>query len=134
MPLRTKLGSCVAVSVFAMVMLAAPLTAEAKGVAKNTTGLPTYSAESGSTMDALPRSWNGHQCTHYASNSNDALATVEAWYRKEMAGAKEAPVNADHQYGPFTLDGIKFTKGIDVVNVYRMQNQKDTSIELFKCK
>jgi hypothetical protein len=134
MTLPTKLSSFIAVSAFAIAFVAASSAVQAEGVAKNTSGLPTYPSETSSTMDAQPRSWNGHQCTHYSSDSNDALAMVEAWYRKALAGAKEAPVNADHQYGPFNLAGTKFTRGVDVVNVYRMQNQKDTSIELFKCQ
>jgi hypothetical protein len=34
----------------------------------------------------------------------------------------------------FKLDGIKLLSGNDIVNVYRMQNDKQTSVELFKCR
>ena len=134
MSVRMKIIANIVVCGLAILALPLSSLANAKGVAKNTTGLPTYPKETSSIMDAQPRDWRGHQCTHYASSSDDPLATVESWYRKELPGAKEAPVNADAQYGPFKLDGIKFSHGVDVVNVYRMQGQKDTAIELFKCR
>jgi len=102
----------------------------------NTTGLPTYPHDSGGTMDATYRSIpNGQHCTHYQGDTPDALADVEAWYKKQMPGAKTDDVNKDSLYGAyFKLDGIKLLLGNDIVNIYRMANQKTTTIEMFKCR
>jgi hypothetical protein len=101
----------------------------------NTTGLPTYPHHSGGTMDATYRSIpNGQHCIHFDTDTPDALADVEAWYKKQMPGAKADDVNKDSLYGSFKLDGIKLLLGNDIVNIYRMTNQKTTSIEIFKCK
>jgi hypothetical protein len=43
-------------------------------------------------------------------------------------------VNKDSLYCGFKLDGIKLLLGNDFVDIYRMANQKTTSIEIFKCK
>jgi hypothetical protein len=52
-----------------------------------------------------------------------------------MPAAKADDVNKDSLYGSyFKLDGIKLLLGNDIVNIYRMENQKTTSIEIFKCK
>jgi hypothetical protein len=102
----------------------------------NVTGLPTYPHDAGGQMDAIVRSIpNGQHCIHYSSNSTDALATVEDWYRKALPSAKIEDVNKDSLYGHyFKLDGIKLLVGNDIVNVYRMGDSKQTSIEMFKCK
>jgi hypothetical protein len=102
----------------------------------NTTGLPTYPHDSGGTMDATYRSIpNGQHCIHYQTNTPDSLADVEAWYKKQLPSAKTGDVNKDSLYGSyFKLDGIKLLIGNDIVNIYRMANQKTTSIEIFKCK
>ena len=102
----------------------------------NSTGLPTYPHDGGGTMDTTFRSIpNGQHCMHYQSNTPDALEDVEAWYRKRMPGAKTDDVNKDSLYGSyFKLDGIKLLVGNDIVNIYRMTNQKTTSIEIFKCR
>ena len=102
----------------------------------NVTGLPTYPHDAGGQMDAIVRSIpNGQHCTHYSSNTTDALAAVEDWYRKAMPSAKVEDVNKDSLYGHyFKLDGIKLLVGNDIVNVYRMGDSKQTSIEMFKCK
>lgn len=113
-------------------MLALPgLAADA-----NSTGLPTYPRAGDGKMDAAYRSLpNGQHCMHYSSNTPDALADVEAWYQKQLPGATPADVNKDSLYGSyFKLDGIKLLVGNDIVNVYRMKDQKTTSIEIFKCK
>ena len=78
---------------------------------------------------------NGQHCIHYQTNTPDTLADVEAWYTKQMPNAKSDDINKDWLYGSyFKLDGIKKLLGDDIVNIYRMANQKTTSIELFKCK
>lgn len=102
----------------------------------NVTGLPTYPHDADGQMDATVRSIpNGQHCIHYSSNSTDALAAVEDWYRKALPGAKVEDVNKDSLYGHyFKLDGIKLLMGNDIVNVYRMGDSKHTSIEIFKCK
>ncbi len=102
----------------------------------NATGLPTYPHDGGGKMDAAYRSIpNGQHCMHYQGDTLDALADVEAWYRKQMPNAKTDDVNKDSLYGSyFKLDGIKLLIGNDIVNIYRMANQKTTSIELFKCR
>jgi|ERR1700722_1008751 len=102
----------------------------------NTTGLPTYPRDSGGTMDATYRSIpNGQHCIHYQTNTPDSLADVEAWYKKQLSSAKTDDVNKDSLYGSyFKLDGVKLLVGNDIVNIYRMADQKTTSIEIFKCK
>jgi hypothetical protein len=102
----------------------------------NTTGLPTYPHDPGGMMDAVYRSVpTGQSCIHYSSNSPDALAEVEAWYKKQLPGAKVLDVNDHSIYGSyFKLDGIKLLSGNDFITVYRMADQKDTTIEMFKCK
>jgi hypothetical protein len=102
----------------------------------NTTGLPSYPHDAGGTMDAVFRSTpTGQSCTHYSTNTPDALAVVEAWYKKQLPGAKVLDVNDGALYGSyFKLDGIRLLVGNDFLTVYRMTNQKDTSIEMFKCK
>jgi hypothetical protein len=102
----------------------------------NVTGLPTYPHDAGGQMDAIVRSIpNGQHCIHYSSNSPDPLATVEDWYKKSLPNAKIEDINKNSLYGNyFKLDGIKLLVGNDIVNVYRMGDSKQTSIEMFKCK
>jgi hypothetical protein len=101
----------------------------------NATGLPTYPHGSGGKMDATYRSLpNGQHCIQYAADTTDALADVEAWYKKQLPDATVADINKNSLYGSFKLDGIKLLVGNNIVNVYRMANQKTTSIEIFKCK
>jgi hypothetical protein len=64
----------------------------------NTTGLPTYPRLSGETMDASNRSIpNGQHCIHFETDTPDALADVEAWYKKRIPGAKADDVDRDLQ-------------------------------------
>ena len=103
---------------------------------QNTTGLPTYPKSGGQQMDVTYRSIpNGQHCIHFSSNTPDALATVEDWYKKALPNAKIEDVNINSLYGSyFKLDGIKLLIGNDMVNVYRMANDKQTSVEIFKCR
>ena len=123
-------------SLIVSAFLAIALGMSAYAAPPNTTGLPSYPHDAGGTMDAVYRSIpTGQVCIHYSSNSPDALADVEAWYKKQLPGAKTLDVNDAGIYGHyFKLDGIMLLSGNDFVTVYRMANQKDTSIELFKCK
>lgn len=102
----------------------------------NTTGLPTYPNMQNQRMDAVYRSLpNGQNCTHFSAATPDDLTAVEDWYKKAMPGAKLDDVNKNSLYGNyFKLDGIKLLSGNDIVNVYRMKNSKQTSVELFKCR
>jgi hypothetical protein len=101
---------------------------------RNTTGLPTYPHLTNAIMDAVPRDTLGHKCIHYAATSPDRLETVEAWYRLALGGATESDINKDSMYGNyFRLVGIRLTRGADLVTVYREENGKTTSVELFKC-
>jgi hypothetical protein len=102
----------------------------------NTTGLPTYPNMKSQLMDAVYRSLpNGQNCTHFSANTPDELTAVEDWYKKALPNAKIADVNKDSLYGSyFKLDGIKLLRGNEIVNVYRMKNDKQTSVELFKCR
>jgi hypothetical protein len=102
----------------------------------NTTGLPSYPNEAKGWMDDTYRSIpNGQHCTHYSTNTTDSLAAVEAWYRKQLSGAKETDVNKDSLYGSnFKLEGIKLIRGNDIVTISKMANDTTTAIELFKCK
>jgi hypothetical protein len=115
----------------------------------NTTGLPTYPHDSDRRMDPVARSLpNGQHCTHYSSETADALAAVIAWYRKALPAATVEDVNKDSLYGSyFKMDGVKLLVGYDIVNVYRIASSsiggilgakakagaKMTSIEIFKC-
>ena len=103
---------------------------------QNTTGLPTYPKSGSQQMDAVYRSIpNGQHCIHFSSSTPDALAAVEDWYKKAMPNAKIEDVNINSLYGSyFKLDGIKLLVGTDMVNVYRMANDKQTSVEIFKCR
>ena len=101
----------------------------------NGTGLPTYPHDTGGIMDTDYRELpNGQHCIQYATDSPDALADVEAWYKKQLPGAKMADVNVDSLYPSFKLDGIKLLRGNDIVNIYRMANHTSTNIEMFKCR
>ena|SRR5579872_2097119 len=103
---------------------------------QNTTGLPTYPKSAHQHMDGAYRSLpNGQNCMHFSSSTPDALATVEAWYKKALPNARIEDVNINSLYGSyFKLDGIKLLAGNDIVNVYRMTNDKETQVELFKCR
>jgi hypothetical protein len=116
--------------------MAIVLTLPAYAGQPNTTGLPSYPHDAGGTMDAVFRSIpTGQSCTHYSTNTPDALAVVEAWYKKQLPSAKILDVNDGAIYGRFfKLDGIRLLVGNDFLTVYRMASQKDTSIEMFKCK
>ena len=101
---------------------------------RNATGLPTYPHLTNAVMDPVPRDTLGHKCIHYAATSPDRLETVEAWYRQALAGATESDINKDSMYGDyFKLVGIRLTRGADLVTVYREENGRTTSVELFKC-
>lgn len=101
----------------------------------NSTGLPTYPHAGDGHMDATYRSLpNGQHCISFDDESTDALAAVEAWYKTQMPSAKVEDINNNSLYGSFKLDGIKLLLGNDIVNVYRMANQKTTTIEIYKCK
>jgi hypothetical protein len=125
---RTRLAAAtLAGSVFTVASLAA---------GTNSTGLPTYPHTSGGNMDATYRSIpNGQHCIQFSTDTPDGLADVENWYKKQMPNAKTEDINKNSLYGSyFKLEGIKLLLGNDIVNIYRMANQKTTSIEIFKCK
>ena len=126
-----KLTLSVAVAFFGIVFALPSLAADT-----NTTGLPTYPHDGSGKMDAVYRSLpNGQHCIHYQGDTPDALVEVEAWYKKQMPNATIDDVNKNSLYGSwFKLDGIKLLLGNDIVNIYRMANQKTTTIEMFKCK
>ncbi|MBS0431787.1 MAG: hypothetical protein JSS21_05215 [Proteobacteria bacterium] len=131
-PLKTRrcIGICAPLGATAIVTASA-----AHANQPNATDLPSYPGATNGIMDATYRDTFGHSCIHYMANSAEPLATVEAWYRKQMAGAHETPVNADNMYGGFfKLDGSRLKRGNDFANTYRSQCQKDTSVELFSCR
>lgn len=102
---------------------------------KNTTGLPTYPKDEGGVMDSEFRlTPDGKQCIHYASDTDDALVAVEAWYKKALPGATVGDVNKNSPYAPIVLNGIRLLAGKDVVNIYRLPKGDHTLIEIFKCK
>jgi len=103
---------------------------------RNSTELPTYPHDDGGLMHATYRSLStGQHCMHYQSKTPDAVADVEAWHREQMPKGKTDDVNKGSLYGShFKLDGIKLLLGNDIVSMFRMENQKTTSIEIFKCK
>ncbi len=110
-------------------------TSQAADGQKNLTGLPSYPNDAGGTMDSVSRSIpNGQHCIHYSGSTPDALAKVEEWYKKALPNATTDDVNKDSLYGSyFKLDGIKLLVGNDIVNIYRMADSKETTIEIFKC-
>ncbi len=102
---------------------------------KNATGLPTYPKDEGGVMlSEYTEQPFGKVCIFYSTDTNDALAAVEAWYRKALPAATVDDVNKNSAYGPIVLNGIKLLSGKDVVAVYRMPKGDHTVIELFKCR
>jgi hypothetical protein len=76
----------------------------------------------------------GHKCVHYAADSPDALDAVETGYRDALPGAIEIDVNKSVVYGSYCkLDRTKLSCGTDFLTIYRMADQKTTSIEFFNC-
>lgn len=101
---------------------------------RNTTGLPTYPHVTHAIMDSVPRDTLGRKCIHYAADSEDRLEAVEEWYRHALPQAIETDVNRNSLYGEaFKLTGIRLTVGNDFITLYRTENGRTTSIELFKC-
>ncbi len=104
----------------------------------NTTWLPTHPHldPKNAVMDATYRSIpTGQHCMHFNGSTADSLADVEAWYRKQMPGARIGDVNEDSLYGSyFKPEGIKLLLGNDIVNVMRMPNDNATWLDLYKCE
>jgi len=101
---------------------------------RNTTGLPSYPHVTHAIMDPVPRDTLGRKCIHYAADSEDRLEAVEEWYRHALPQAIETDVNRNSLYGEaFKLTGIRLTVGNDFITLYRTENGRTTSIELFKC-
>ena len=102
----------------------------------NFTGLPAYPNLNAAKMDPATRIDRlGRQCARFAGSTSDSLDAVEAWYRKALAGASETDLNNDENYsgGGLKLSGIKLAVGVDYVTIFRLPNQSNTSIELFRC-
>ncbi|MEO8527164.1 MAG: hypothetical protein ABI460_20710 [Caldimonas sp.] len=112
-----------------------PSDSQARELQKNTTGVPTYPKDDGGIMDSQFRIGpHGMECMHYSSDTNDALADVEIWYKKTLPRAVIADINKESLYAPIVLNGIKLLSGNDIVNVYRIPGRDHTVIEIFKCK
>lgn len=145
-----RTGNAPRIALAALSLMSLAGLAWAAGGDTNTTGLPTYPHDSERRMDPVARSLpNGQHCTHYSSETPDALAAVIAWYRKALPAAQVQDVNTDSLYGSyFKMDGVKLLVGNDIVNVYRIASSsiggilgakakagaKMTTIEIFKCR
>ena len=101
----------------------------------NPTGLPVYPNVDVARLDNRLRTDDlGHWCMHLSARSFDSLDAVEAWYRRALTAASETDLRHDADYGLYgNLDGIKLTKNLDFVAVYKISSQAPTSIDITRC-
>jgi hypothetical protein len=99
------------------------------------TGLPAYPNLLTAQMDKTFRTEAlGRWCARFTMTTSDSLATVEAWYRKNLARASETDLSDDDQFQRLAgLSGIKLALEFNYVAVYRVPNQS-TIIELHRCR
>jgi hypothetical protein len=102
---------------------------------RNPTGLPVYPNVDIAWLDNRMRTDDlGWRCMHLSARSSDSLDAVENWYRNALAAASETDLRHDGDYGIYReLDGIKLTKNIDFVAVYKASKQAPTSIDITRC-
>ena len=86
-------------------------------------------------MDRIPKTdILGHWCYHLTADTYDSLDAVQEWYRKALINASETDLTHDPSYRAYTeLSGIKLSRDLDYVDVYRTAPQATTSIQLVKC-
>ncbi len=123
---------CQTVIVTALALVSGSVASAA--IDRNTTGLPTYPHVTHAIMDPVLRDTIGRKCIHYVADSEDRLEAVEEWYRHALPNAAVSDVNRNSLYGEvLKLTGIRLTLGNDFITLYRTENGRTTSIELFKC-
>jgi hypothetical protein len=131
----TRLFWRLAAVVYAL-SLASPASLVMAADLHNPTGLPVYpNVESARLEDRLRTDDLGRWCVHLSARSSDSLATVENWYRHALSAASETDLLNDGDYGRryVELDGIKLTKNLAFVAVYKASKGAATSIDIVRC-
>jgi hypothetical protein len=102
----------------------------------NPTGLPVYPNVEGARLeDRLTTDDLGRWCMRLSARSWDSLATVENWYRHALSNASETDLlhDGDYERRYLELDGIKLTKNLAFVAVYKASKGAATSIDIVRC-
>ncbi|MGO9993583.1 MAG: hypothetical protein ACLPTF_13870 [Steroidobacteraceae bacterium] len=101
----------------------------------NPTGLPVYPNVDIAWLENRMRTDDlGHWCIHLSARSSASLEAVENWYRNALSTASETDLRHDGDYGIYgDLDGIKLSKGLDFVAVYKASKRATTSIDITRC-
>lgn len=122
-----------ALSVTLHLLIAAPLAVSQE--IQNLTGLPAYPRLRSATMDRIPKTdILGHWCFRLTADTYDSLDAVQEWYRKALLNASETDLTHDPSYREYTeLSGIKLSRDLDYVDIYKSAPQATTSIRLVKC-
>ena len=104
-------------------------------ISRNLTGLPAYPNLTSAVMDGTFKTDTlGHWCMRFWADTADSLPTVEAWYRKALAGSSEIDLAHDKIYKNYRgVVGVKIVLGIDYVVVYKTSDQAATTIDLYRC-
>jgi hypothetical protein len=86
-------------------------------------------------MDRIPKTdVLGHWCYRLTAETVDSLDTVQEWYRRALDNASETDLTHDPSYKEYTeLSGIKLSRNLDYVDIYKSAPQATTSIQLVKC-
>lgn len=101
----------------------------------NPTGLPVYpNVDAAWLENRLRTDALGRWCMHLSARSSDSLEAVENWYRTALRAASETDLFHDGDYRMYgDLDGIKLSKGLDFVAVYKAAKGAPTSIDITRC-
>jgi hypothetical protein len=68
------------------------------------------------------------------ADTYDSLDAVQEWYRKTLVNASESDLTHDPSYKAYTeLSGIKLSRDLDYVDIYKSAPQATTSVRLVKC-
>jgi hypothetical protein len=98
----------------------------AQTIDPNDTGLPTYPHFTQGRAYQQPQRDSGRTYHVYTAGTGDDLATVEAWYRHALPGAKETAVDNSFTHG------IVLTAGNNKVQVYQLGKSQGSVVELWK--
>lgn len=133
-PQRERVMSRLAALFVALHLLIAAPLAVSQGI-QNLTGLPLYPRLRTATMDRIPKTdILGHWCHRLTADTYDSLDAVQEWYRKALVNASETDLTHDPSYKAYTeLSGIKLSRDLDYVDIYKSAPQATTSILLVKC-
>jgi hypothetical protein len=123
-----------ALALTAQLLILAPPPAASQEI-QNLTGLPAYPRLRTATMDRIPKTdVLGHWCYRLTAETVDSLDTVQEWYRRALVNASETDLTHDPSYKEYTeLSGIKLSRNLDYVDIYKSAPQATTSIQLVKC-